>query len=560
MTFAQQKILQQQLSGVRTLFQMRKLDAKRVDELAPLIEHFEIRIPFIGGFSSGKSSLINALLEDPLLSTEVTPETAVAAELRFGKVPRFVGYKGDGQTVAVTRQQIEDNQLQMLLPKGWLAIEMPCAALADIQQLVLVDMPGWGSGVDAHQRVVDDYASRSLAYAVVVSAEEGTLRDSLRRALLELAIQEKPVVLVVTKAHKRPDSDVANVTRQLTDEITQLMGRPPLATSVTSAGKRDVAQLKTALALLQSRAENVFFHSVTQPWRGQLQHAAQLMQMMAGQDFKDAEAIAADIDTFEQKMAEFDQRLQRETEGLEERVGPILGAIRIRVDNALSQRLESLTSRALDGSNISDDVIGTARLVVAQALKEEFEPTMRRYLDRLVDALPTQLDFSFDFSVKENPASKNGDSSGSNFRWTDLTLTLVPIMAKFTGPIGLVIGSLIPILARLFDSKTDRQRQEAAEAQQRERAKSKVREALAQVAGQIETQLRPVMEEQIQKAKASIAQSIAAERADIERTLNAKRHALQQGEAEAAAQREKAQIDLNQLQAWLAALPVEGKA
>lgn len=152
-----------------------------------------------------------------------------------------------------------------------------------------------------------------MLWPSAVQYEEGTLRDSLRRALLELAVQEKPVVLVVTKAHKRLESDVANVTRQLTDEITQLMGRPPLAVSVTSAGKRDVAQLKTALTLLQSRAENVFFQSVTQPWRGQLQHAAQLMQIMAGQDFKDAETIAADIDTFEQKMAEFDQRLQRET-------------------------------------------------------------------------------------------------------------------------------------------------------------------------------------------------------------------------------------------------------
>ena len=556
MIFPQQNTLQQQLAGVRALFQARELDTTRINELTPLIEHFQIRIPFIGGFSSGKSSLLNALLEEPLLSTEVTPETAVAAELRFGKVPRFIGYKGDGQTVAVTRQQIEDNQLQMLLPKGWLAIEMPCAALADIQQLVLVDMPGWGSGVDAHQRVVDDYASRSLAYAVVVSAEEGTLRDSLRRALLELAIEEKPVVLVVTKAHKRPDGDVANVTRQLTDEITQLMGRPPLATSVTSAGKRDVVQLKTALALLQSRAENVFFHSVTQPWRGQLQHAAQLMQVLSGQDFKDAEAIAADIDTFEQKMAEFDQRLQRETESLEERVGPILGAIRIRVDNALSQRLESLTSRALDGVNISDDVIGTARLVVAQALKEEFEPTMQRYLDRLVDALPSKLDFNFQLS-NSHTGSRNADSE---FGWKALSTGLAPLLLKIPHPLAKIAAAILPILGFLMDNKADQQRQEAAEARQRERAKSQVREALTQAAGQIEAQLRPAMEAQIQKAKESIAQSIAAERSDIERTLTAKRQALQQGESEAAAQREKAQTDLNQLQAWLAALPVESKA
>lgn len=557
MTFPQQTLLQQQLTGVLSLFRARELDTNRIEELAPLIEHFEIRIPFIGGFSSGKSSLLNALLEEPLLSTDVTPETAVAAELRYGKEPRFVGYTANGQTVAVTREQIENNQLHMLLPKGWLAIEMPSAALAEIQQLVLVDMPGLGSGLDAHQRVIDDYVSRSLAYAVVVSVEEGTLRDSLRRALLELAIQEKPVILVVTKAHKRPESEVASVTRQLTEEITQLMGRAPLAVAVTSAGKRDVAQLKQALTLLQSRAENVFFHSVTQPWRAQLQHAAQLMQILANQDFKDAEAIAADIDAFEQKMAEFDQRLQRETEGLEERVGPILGAIRIRVENALSQRLESLTSRALDGGDISDDIVGTARLVVAQALKDEFEPTLRRYLDRLVDALPTKLNFNFAFNVKENAASNSEYASNGDFRWTDLTLALVPLMAKFTGPVGLVVGSLIPFLARLFDSHADRQRQEAEEARQRERAKNQVREALSRAAAQIEVQLRPMMEEQIRKAKEAIAQSIAAERANIEQTLAAKRRALQRGEAESAAQREKALADLKQLQAWLAALPTE---
>ena len=123
-----------------------------------------------------------------------------------------------------------------------------------------------------------------------------------------------------------------------------------------------------------------------------------------------------------------------------------------------------------------------------------------------------------------------------------------------------IAAAILPILGIFMDSQANRQRQEVEEARKRERAKSQVREALTQAAGQIEAQLRPVMEAQIQKAKESIAQSIAAERSDIERTLTAKRQALQQGESEAAAQREKAQTDLNQLQAWLAARPVESKA
>lgn len=552
MKFPLQSKILEQAEQVEALFTRRDIDKTAIQKLKPLVEHFEIRIPFIGGFSSGKSTLVNALIGEPLLSTEVTPETAVAAEIRYGANTKFTGHLGNGQTTQVTREQIEENQLSMLLPKGWLAIEMPSDTLASTSQLVLVDMPGWGSGVEAHHKVIDDYASRSLAYAVVVSAEEGTLRESLRLALNELALQEKPVVLVITKAHKRTDEDVTKVTEQLKKEITNLMGRAPLAVAVTSAGKRDVQQMKDALHTLQNQAENVFNNSVAKSWKGQLLHAKQLLEMLASAEFKDAETITAEIETFEQKMQEFDQRLMRETQTLEESTGPMLGAIRMRVESALHNRLDSLASHALNGGNVSNDILGVARMAVSQALKDDFEPTLRRYLERLADALPNNLDF--DFSIELEKSSEASSTTDLGFRWTDLTFALGPILARFTGPIGMVVGTLIPFIARLFDSGTDRNREEAAEARQRERVKTQIRDGIAQAVGQIESQLQPVMTEQIQKAKESIEQSIAAERADIEKTLRAKRDALEAGEAEVAAQREAAQTDLVQIQQWIAQL------
>lgn len=548
----QNKILQQ-AEQVEAMFARRDIDSTTLQKLKPLVENFEIRIPFIGGFSSGKSTLINALIGEPLLSTEVTPETAVAAEIRYGINTKFTGHLGKGETTQVTREQIEENQLSMLLPDGWLAIEMPSDTLASTSQLVLVDMPGWGSGVEAHHKVIDDYASRSLAYAVVVSAEEGTLRESLRLALNELALQEKPVVLVITKAHKRTDEDVAKVTEQLKQEITQLMGCEPLAVAVTSAGKRDVSQMKEALHTLQNQAENVFNNSVAKPWKGQLLYAKQLLEMLASAEFKDAEAITAEIEAFEQQMKEFGQRLVRETQTLEESTGPMLGAIRMRVESALNNQLESLTSHALNGGNVGNDILGVARMTVSQALKEDFEPTLRRYLGRLVDALPNSLDFDFNIEL-EKGIDTSGATSDTGFRLSDLTISLAPILARFTGPIGLVIGTLVPFLARLFDSNTEKNRAEAAEAQRRERVKTQIRDAIAQAAGQIETKLQPVMVEQTQQAKESIEQSIAADRADIEKTLRAKRDALEAGEAEVAAQREAAQADLAEIEQWITQL------
>ena len=44
-----------------------------------------IKIPFVGDFSSGKSSLLNAYIGSDLLPTNILPETAVAYELYYAE-------------------------------------------------------------------------------------------------------------------------------------------------------------------------------------------------------------------------------------------------------------------------------------------------------------------------------------------------------------------------------------------------------------------------------------------------------------------------------------------
>lgn len=551
MTLPQQKILQEQLPRVQSLFRSHAIETAKIDKLSPLIECFEIRLPFIGGFSSGKSSLINALIDEPLLSTEVTPETAVAAELRYGKERSFVGHFADGESISFTQEDVQENRITALAPKGWLSIELPSKILAKTPQLVLVDMPGWGSGVEAHHLVIDAYADRSLAYAVVVSAEEGTLRDSLRKALLELAVQEKPVILVIAKAHKRNESDVAHIAKNLTQEIAELMGRAPLAVAITSAAKQNVGQLQEALKLLQSRLESVFDNTVTKSWRSELQRASQLMQGLAAQDFKDAEAISAEIEMFEGKMAEFDQRLIRETTALEGQIEPIAHKIRMQIERSLSLRLDTLTERAVAGGNVSDDILGTARLVVSQSIKEEFEPTMLRYLDRLEDALPSKIDFDFSFT---GPEIEIGQVQ-SDFHWKELSRTLSPVLLAIPHPLAKIAAVVLPILGGVLGGSSKKQQQELEEARNRERVKGQIRDALVRAAEQIGTQLEPALKERLQKAKEMVAQNIAIERTDIEKMLVAKRDALRVGETEAANQRAKAQASLQELQSYLMALP-----
>lgn len=545
---SRQTTLQRQLPVVRTIYARHELDLSHIDGLAPLIEHFEIRLPLVGAFSCGKSSLINALLGEHLLATAITPETAIPAELRFGTERQFIGCLPDGRRLPLTEADLQQNQLSQLLPVGWVEAQLPSPALAERQQLVLVDLPGLGSGIAAHERVIDEYVGRSLAYGIVVGVEEGALRDSLRHALLELAVAQMPVVLIVSKADQRTPEDVEAVVRQLRTDITVLMGCEPLAVAITSARKKNLGELEAALDTLQGQAAAIFETRIVGAYRRSLQHAAQHLGLLANQDNKDAARLQADIDKLEQDIRVFDARLQRETDALEAQIVPILGTIRLRIENALGGRVEMLTSRVLSGQNISDDILGTARLVISEALRQEFEPAMQRYLDRLEDALPSRLDFNMNFTLESDTVATPADE----FRWKELGTMLAPLLKKVQHPVAQMIAPLLPILGALLDSQGDRQRRQIEAERQREQVRSQVHSALGNAVRQIEAQLHPMLSAQVQKAKDEVTHNISTERDEIRKTLATLVAALQQGEAETTSLRQCAQADLDQINSLLA--------
>lgn len=70
----------------------------KIQELSLLtksIENQELLVPVIGGFSSGKSSLINNFLGSKVLEISVAPQTAIATELRYSQDEKIEAIKDD---------------------------------------------------------------------------------------------------------------------------------------------------------------------------------------------------------------------------------------------------------------------------------------------------------------------------------------------------------------------------------------------------------------------------------------------------------------------------------
>ena len=130
------------------------------------IKDFKVTVPLVGGFSTGKSSLLNELIGYDLLSTDITPETAVPTELTYGK-DNVVLCMNDGtektKTLNTTGTQTVPASCSLM------KIQMQNAFLEQIPDVRLVDMPGFDSGIEVHDRAINDYLPKSLAPVLLLT-------------------------------------------------------------------------------------------------------------------------------------------------------------------------------------------------------------------------------------------------------------------------------------------------------------------------------------------------------------------------------------------------------
>ncbi|MEV1663467.1 dynamin family protein, partial [Pseudomonas aeruginosa] len=126
----------------------------------------ELVVPVVGAFSAGKSSLLNALMGKDILPVGIAPETELATELRYSSEPYLLAIKPDGEQErlpidalgTINRRSSEFSHLRLYLNSE---------ALKALAPLVLVDMPGFGSSLENHNKAIAYYLPRGVHFVVL---------------------------------------------------------------------------------------------------------------------------------------------------------------------------------------------------------------------------------------------------------------------------------------------------------------------------------------------------------------------------------------------------------
>jgi len=156
-------------------------DRERLDELCERLVRERFHLAVLGQFKRGKSTLLNALLGEPLLPSAVIPLTAIPTFLRYG--PRrsvWISFEGgereeclgcphDSLVELLERHVTEEQNPENRLGVVQVDVEHP-APLLD-RGVVLIDTPGIGSTFRHNTEATINFLEQCDAAIFVVSAD-----------------------------------------------------------------------------------------------------------------------------------------------------------------------------------------------------------------------------------------------------------------------------------------------------------------------------------------------------------------------------------------------------
>ncbi len=198
----------------------------RIAALASRLEDDSLEVALFGRVSSGKSSLLNALLGVDVLPVGVNPITAVPTKLRYGPELRAAVSFGDGRNevigidhlVSLVTEQGNPGNLRNVVRA---LVEVPSRRLKE--GIVLVDTPGLGS-------LARRGATETLAYlpacdlAMLLIDAGTTLNDEdigTLRLLYEAGI---PSLVLLSKADLLAESDQHHSIHYIEEQLQSELG------------------------------------------------------------------------------------------------------------------------------------------------------------------------------------------------------------------------------------------------------------------------------------------------------------------------------------------------
>ncbi len=237
-----------ELDGAGRLLRLAKLGeelgtdrvADEARELAARISEGRFYVACVGQFKRGKSTLINALIDEPVLPVGFIPVTAVPTVIRYGEQLKARLKDRDFAwheiPVSDVKQYVsEENNPENA--KGITGVEVFVPSPLLSSGMCLVDTPGLGSVFSGNTAATQDFIPHIDAALVVLGADPPLAGEELT-TVEAVARNVQDLIVVLNKADRTTDEErraAADFTRKL---LKKRLSRPVGALFEVSAVER----------------------------------------------------------------------------------------------------------------------------------------------------------------------------------------------------------------------------------------------------------------------------------------------------------------------------------
>lgn len=477
-----------------------------IEKLLSDIETAKVCTPVIGKFSSGKSALLNTVLgySRKLLKEDITPETAVPAEITYSpdedtvyvvqndgtyyklSVDDYREFAADADAVRCTRLNLKNRFLE------------------EIQDVMLVDMPGFESGFEVHNRAIDQYLPLSLAYIIAFPADDMIVRSSIGGILKELCLHEMPICVVITKYDKRSD-DFEHTFDAMKENLKRFMGEREVTYCITSSYSGNAEELKKFLINIQECSQEILVNRFRNAVFSEADATENYLRTMLKSSEMSESELSEQEEKLGRKLDSLDKEFSKEKDQFELQISDCVEEIKGDVQMALEAEESSFVAMAMNNQSIKDKMNTTVRNAVTVSLKKRFLPKVEKYLKRVANCIngesigDVQISFRF-----------NTEDAGKEMVVAAVAAAAAILVA---GPlIGGVIAGVIALVNLIQGDK------------KREEQKSQIRmrlnsEVYPQVLNEVGKGIEIAVAKQLQLINTSIEGEIEAQRAALEKAM-----------------------------------------
>lgn len=365
------------------------LDGQDIGEIIKGIEEYRVTTPVVGNFSTGKSSMINAIIGKQILGVEITPETAIPTELFYGP-NRILQYTEE----SVKEHLIEELPLKDLSIKKteYVTIELEHSFLKEIKNVSLVDLPGFDSTIELHNQAIDQFLPKSLAYILVISADEPVLKETMTSFLKELKMHEIPVYIVLTKCNRLMEEELEECKKLVYQLVTNIMEKDNIKmTCVDSYGQVKIEGVKDFLREIEEKTEELFCYQYDNILRKSARNTQlYLLERIDKRNLSSSE-LEYEQEKLEKKIKSLKEKLEREKNSFEDKMFSCISLIEEKVKIDLNEAVEELSVLIENGVDITDKINVVVRGAVSYSIKIELEPKLQQYVNRVTDIIDLEI-------------------------------------------------------------------------------------------------------------------------------------------------------------------------